>query len=57
MTASFPLDKDRTLEQLLKHLAQFSLTAPGNCVVSVGTNIAVVVSPLNRALGTAKTAW
>lgn len=57
MTLSFPLTNGRDVEQLVKHLAGYNLSYPGNCAVSVKTNIVVVASTYSYALSTAKTAW
>lgn len=57
MTLSFPLTNGRNVDQLVKHLAAYNLCCPGNCALSVNTNIVVVVSAYTYALSTAKTAW
>ncbi|MDQ0559321.1 hypothetical protein QO004_001099 [Rhizobium mesoamericanum] len=57
MTFTFPLTEKRTVEELLKHLAEYKLNCPTNCVVSVKPHVAHVSSMNTFALGTARTAW
>jgi len=54
---TFPLSEKRTVDVLLKHLASYNLTYPGNCAVSAKTLVAYVSSSHPYALATARTAW